>query len=145
MTKPSPRDFEHSVEVESDYHRCQEVRDDIIARARAHRFCDHAVLGIQLALQEALVNAVKHGNADDRAKRIQIDYSVTATEVRIRIADEGSGFDPAAVPDPTAPENLFTPGGRGLLLIRKFMSRVEYHGCGNTVEMWLYKEDVTEV
>lgn len=144
MPTPPPRNFEHSVEVQSDYRRCQEIRDEIVARAKMHRFCKRAVLGIRLALQEALVNAVKHGNRDDFSKKVRIDYSVTSSEVRIRIADEGSGFDPDDVPDPTAPENLCTPGGRGLLMMRQFMSQVEFHGCGNIVEMWFWKEDSTE-
>lgn len=131
--------FDHSIEVDSEYSQCQAVRDQIIALARSARYCERSLLALQLALQEAFVNAVKHGNENDASKKIWVDFSVRPSLVRVRIADEGEGFDPDAVPDPTAPENLVTPGGRGLLLMRQFMSRVQHHGCGNTIELWLEK------
>ena len=84
-----------------------------------------------MALEEALVNAIKHGNGMDPAKQVQIDCRFDDDGVRIVIEDEGPGFDVTAVPDPTAEENLDKPGGRGIMLMRSFMSHVEYNELGN--------------
>ena len=69
----------------------------------------------------------------DPDKRVLVSYTVTPERFDIRITDEGPGFNPEDVPDPTALENLERPCGRGLLLIRGFMTDVEYHGNGNVV------------
>jgi serine/threonine-protein kinase RsbW len=71
----------------------------------------------------------------DSNKRVFVWYSVTSDRFDVKIADEGPGFNPDDVPDPTAPENLERPCGRGLLLIRNFMTSVEYQGKGNVVAM----------
>ena len=90
---------------------------------------------IKLALEEALVNAIKHGNQMDRSKKVHISYRLLADRFEIHIADEGPGFDPSDVPDPTALENLERPCGRGLMLMRHYMSEVAFHGRGNCVCM----------
>jgi serine/threonine-protein kinase RsbW len=89
------------------------------------------VFGVHLALEEALVNAIQHGNGDDQAKSVHVVYQVTPQRLRIEITDEGAGFRPADVADPTCGEKLCEPHGRGLLLMRHYMSKVEYVGCGN--------------
>lgn len=93
------------------------------------------VYGIHLALEEALVNAIRHGNRSDPEKAVEIRCYLGDDQVRIEIEDEGPGFDPAKLPDPTSEEYLDRPNGRGVLLIRTFMSRVEYRGRGNVVVM----------
>lgn len=98
-------------------------------------YTDHDVFAIKLALEEALVNAIKHGNGMDPDKSVHVRYRIAPDRFDVRIADEGPGFDPAGVPDPTDPDFIERPCGRGLLLIRGFMSSVEYHGCGNVVTM----------
>ena len=91
--------------------------------------------GMRLALEEALVNAVKHGNRGDPAKEARLRYHAGPEFVLLEVEDEGEGFDPSAVPDPLAPENLERPSGRGLFLIRKYMTWVEYSERGNRVIM----------
>jgi serine/threonine-protein kinase RsbW len=91
--------------------------------------------GVRLALEEALINAVKHGNRGDPAKRVRLRYRVTAPAVELEVEDQGEGFDPAAVPDPCAPENRERPGGRGLLMMRHYLDEVHYHGRGNRVTL----------
>jgi serine/threonine-protein kinase RsbW len=93
------------------------------------------VIGLRLALEEAVVNGLKHGNGRDPAKQVVVRYSVGFEEVLVEVEDEGPGFDPAQVPDPTAPENLEKPGGRGLLLMRHFATWVRFHGRGNRVTL----------
>jgi serine/threonine-protein kinase RsbW len=93
------------------------------------------VYGIHLALEEALVNAIRHGNQSDLTKHVEIRFFLADDLVRMEIHDEGPGFDPAKLPDPTADEFLDRPNGRGVLLIRTFMTRVDYQGRGNIVVM----------
>ena len=120
----------------SDLSEARRVQEEIEAALQSARYGDRDIFSIKLALEEALVNAIKHGNQMDPDKRVTVSYTVAADRFDIRIADEGPGFNPADVPDPTAPENLERPCGRGLLLIRNFMNAVEYHGKGNVVTMW---------
>ena len=88
-----------------------------------------------LALEEALVNAIKHGNRMDSAKTVTVRYAVGAKRIVIEIQDQGPGFNPGSVPDPTLPENLENPSGRGLMLMRVYMDDVKHLGCGNCVRM----------
>jgi len=104
-------------------------------RVKGAGYCADAVFAVKLALEEALINAVKHGNRDDPAKTVTIEYDVDAREVRIAVTDEGEGFRPADVPDPTADENLECPTGRGIMLMRAYMDRVDYNRQGNSVRM----------
>jgi serine/threonine-protein kinase RsbW len=100
------------------------------------RRCERtAVLHIRLALEEALINAIKHGNQMDRSKNVRVVYRVLPERFDIVITDEGPGFDPHDVPDPTAVENLERPCGRGLLLMRYYMSDVTYNARGNSVRL----------
>ena len=98
-------------------------------------FDDHARFAILTALEEALSNAVLHGNRNDPAKALTVEYSADATTVAIVVQDEGFGFDPAAVPDPTRPENVDIPSGRGIMLMRAYMTEVEFDPPGNRVRM----------
>jgi serine/threonine-protein kinase RsbW len=92
-------------------------------------------LGFRLALEEAVVNGLRHGNRNDPAKRVQVRYRVGPRGVLAEVEDEGPGFDPERVPDPTLPENLETPGGRGLLLMRHYTSWVRFSERGNRVTL----------
>lgn len=98
-------------------------------------FGPRELFGMRLALEEGVVNAIKHGNGLDPDKSVQIECFVDEERVIVVIEDEGPGFDPADVPDPTEDDNLEKPSGRGLMLMRTFMTRVEYHGRGNRVTL----------
>lgn len=91
------------------------------------------IFAIRLALQEAVINAFRHGNRCDPRKRIFIRYLVTAAEVLLDVEDEGSGFDPDQVPDPLSEPYVDRPGGRGLFLMRSYMSWVSFNREGNRV------------
>lgn len=111
------------------------VLTSVLDRLREHAWQEQEICGVHLALEEAIVNAIRHGNDSDVAKHVDIHCCLGAEKLWIEVADEGPGFDPSAVPDPRDPENLDIPSGRGLLLIRHFMSHVEYHDRGNRVTM----------
>ena len=113
----------------------REVQREIIDRAEKNGYQDQCLFAIKIALEEALVNAIKHGNQMDRSKRVFISYRVAPDRFDIQIADEGKGFDPDDVPDPMAVENLERPCGRGLLLMRHYMSEVTFHPPGNRLSM----------
>jgi serine/threonine-protein kinase RsbW len=123
------------VTIPSDPAEARRVQDDIEQLLQARRINDHDVFSIKLALEEALVNAVKHGNQMDRAKKVRIAYQLYTDRFEILIGDDGPGFDPEDVPDPTAFENLERPCGRGLMLMRHYMTAVTFNERGNCVTM----------
>src|SRR6187399_434211 len=121
--------------IRSDPGDARQVQDAIEEQLKANQFSDKEIFGIRLALEEALVNAIKHGNQLDRAKKIRVAYRMLADRFEVQVTDEGRGFDPAEVPDPTEAENLERPCGRGLLLMRHYMTEVRYNSRGNTVTL----------
>ena len=126
---------EFEVTIPSDTAEGRKVQDRIIDLLEKLEFPLRDVFAVRLALEEALVNAIKHGNRMDPNKRVRVECSISDDRVKIVIEDEGSGFDLSAVPDPTAEENLDKPGGRGIMLMRSFMNRVEYNDIGNRVTL----------
>lgn len=123
------------VTIPSDLAEARRVQEQIELALQASSYSEHDIFSIKLALEEALVNAIKHGNQMDPDKRVFVIYRITPSRFEIKITDEGDGFNPEDVPDPTAIENLERPCGRGLLLMRGFMTEVEYHPPGNSVRM----------
>jgi serine/threonine-protein kinase RsbW len=107
----------------------------LIEELRLLGYSEKDLFGIRLALEEAFVNAVKHGNRNDTSKKVRIRYQACTKQFLIEVEDEGRGFDPERVPDPLAPENLERPGGRGVFLMRHYMSWVQYSELGNTVTL----------
>lgn len=91
---------------------------------------------VLIALDEAIVNAIKHGNKCDPRKAVHIIAEFNFEGVRFVIADEGVGFERESVPDPTEPCRLLEPNGRGLLLINHIMDEVRFNQCGNRLEMF---------
>jgi serine/threonine-protein kinase RsbW len=91
---------------------------------------------IDLALREAIINAVKHGNRQSRRKRVLVEcYRRGNAGLVLVVRDQGKGFDPDSVPDPLLAENLLRETGRGLLLIRHFMDEVSFHRGGREIRM----------
>jgi serine/threonine-protein kinase RsbW len=93
---------------------------------------------IDVAVREAVANAIKHGNLQDSAKQVQVDLTLEGDCLVIRVQDEGIGFDPADLEDPLAPENLLKPSGRGIFYMKSFMDDIHYGvrpGGGTTVTM----------
>jgi serine/threonine-protein kinase RsbW len=111
------------------------VVDEVLGQLKALRWNEPDLFGVRLALEEAVINAIKHGNRFDESKCVEIMCRVTQDLLHIEIADEGEGFVPEDVPDPTDPENLEKPSGRGIVLMRNFMSMVAYNESGNRVIM----------
>jgi len=121
------------ITISSDTSQGHEVQEKILATLEQAGFPDRDLFGIKLALEEAIVNAIKHGNGMDPGKSVYVTCDLEDDTVRIVIEDEGPGFDPEDVPDPTDDDNLEKPSGRGLMLMRAFMTKIEYNDRGNKV------------
>lgn len=94
-----------------------------------------ACFAVRLAVEEALVNAFRHGCGNRSDASVHMEWHASASAVTITIEDEGTGFNPEDVPDPTAPDRLEIPAGRGLMLIRAYMTDVQYNERGNRITM----------
>lgn len=101
---------------------------------------DRLRLNLRVGLTEALANAMLYGNSRDPRKRVRVDAQVAEGVLTIRVTDEGRGFNPAAVSDPTLPRNRKRAGGRGIFLIKKLMDRVEFNESGNSITMVLFHD-----
>jgi serine/threonine-protein kinase RsbW len=134
MSEPAPS-YSSSHAIPSDPSEARLVQLEIERLLQVNQFSEKEIFGIKLALDEAIVNAIKHGNHFDRNKKVHISFHVQPTRFDIQIADEGTGFDPQDVPDPTAFENLERPCGRGLMLMRHYMTEVTFRSSGNCVVM----------
>lgn len=124
---------EFRIRIPSDTSAGQAVQERIVKRLEELDYSPRDLFGMRLALEEALVNAIKHGNRMDRNKHVEIFCRIHEDVVRVEIEDEGPGFALVDVPDPTADENLERPCGRGIMLMRSFMNVVEYNERGNRV------------
>ena len=102
-------------------------------------FDEDEVMQIAMAVREAAVNAVLHGNAYDPGKKVTLDFERTGRDLVITIRDQGAGLDPNKIPDPLAPENLLKTSGRGIFLIRSFMDEVQIHPSQTGTEIKLVK------
>ena len=113
-----------------------EAEQRLLDAAERHGFSDAARFAIRLAVEEAITNAFKHGHADLPADTtVRFSYEVSDDGVLVEVEDQGPGFNPDEIADPTLDENLERPFGRGLMLIRAYMTRVEHDKGGNIVRM----------
>jgi len=125
---------EHLV-IHSDLQAARNVEEQILGKARALGYSEECAFAVRLALEEAVVNAHKHGNRGDASKHITVSYHVGPQRLIIRVRDEGPGFDPQAVPDPTEADRIALPNGRGIMLMRAYLDDVQYNRSGNEVQL----------
>ena len=116
-----------------------ELIDQVLDQMKLLKWPEKDIFNVQLAFEEAMTNAIMHGNRSDPQKKIFLQCSVAENEVRVSIRDEGSGFNPDALRDPRHPDNILTPSGRGILLIRHIMSKVEFLASGNGITMTKFR------
>jgi serine/threonine-protein kinase RsbW len=99
---------------------------------------EQTAFGLDMAVREAVTNSIVHGNQEDETKSVEVIFNCLANAVEIEIRDQGEGFDPTSVPDPTEPANILKTSGRGIFLMRTFMDEVEWLARpegGTTVRM----------
>jgi len=128
-----------SCKLQSTEPQVQQTIQDLLASLEQFEFGEDAIFAIHLALEEAFLNAVKHGNHNDSEKFIDVECLITPEKFDISISDEGFGFDPDGIPDPRCNGNLYKASGRGILLIQSYMDVVEYNSRGNCVHMIKYR------
>jgi serine/threonine-protein kinase RsbW len=122
--------------IESNPERIHEVEQFIEEIRDALGFKDDVFGNVMVAITEAVNNSIHHGNRGDNGKVVKIHCStVNQYRIKISVADEGRGFDPNSLPDPTAPENLENPGGRGVFLMRHLSDEISFEDDGRKVEM----------
>jgi serine/threonine-protein kinase RsbW len=121
--------------IKSDLIEGREVQRQILEEVESCGYTGGNFFAINLSLEEALVNAIKHGNRLDPQKIVRVEATITSREVEIFIEDEGPGFDRSSVPDPTAMENLEKCSGRGILLIEAYMTHVTWDRGGRRLRM----------
>ncbi|VAX42040.1 hypothetical protein MNBD_PLANCTO03-1254 [hydrothermal vent metagenome] len=118
------------------------LQDLVVERAEELGYAQGALFALRLAMEEAIANAFHHGHRDLPPETlIEIEYDLADDRIHLAIEDKGPGFTPAAVPDPTLDENLEIPGGRGMVLMRAYMTRIAYNEVGNRVEMELRRPE----
>ena len=125
----------HSYDIPSQYPAAQPIQKQILDDVTRLGYTAQNQFAIKISLEEALINAIKHGNKLDAKKRVRVQASVTAAQLEITIEDEGPGFDRASVPDPTDLANLEKCSGRGILLMESYMDHVEWSHGGRRVRM----------
>ena len=118
----------------------EQIVDMLLKRLEQDAWDDRERFGVHLAVEEALVNAIVHGNREDPDKSVHVVLQTNPEVLRVEITDQGAGFDPDQVPDPTSEDRLAMPHGRGLMLMRSFMSKVEYQGRGNQLIMEKHRD-----
>lgn len=127
------------LELPNDLRAIERAVEYLMARCHEVGFaCDGMRLKLRVGVTEALANAMLYGNGRDPGKRVLVEAHLTTRAVTVRVTDEGRGFDPTRIPDPTLPANRTRPGGRGIFLIRKLMDRVEFNDRGNSITMVLH-------
>ena len=129
-----PTDRERFI-VGGDRDEIDRIQQDILGVLARYGYDDAACFAVRTAIEEAVSNAIHHGNDNDPRRKVTIEYAADEASIEIEIEDEGAGFDPESVPDPTRPENVDIPSGRGIMLMRVYMSEVEFTAAGNGVRM----------
>ena len=107
--------------------------------AAAAGFAADEIQGIAMAVREATIKAVEHGNPREAGKRVQVTFEQGPARLRVGVRDEGPGFDGSGLPDPLAPDNLLKSSGRGIFLMRSFMDEVHFRNLHPGTEIMLIK------
>jgi serine/threonine-protein kinase RsbW len=121
--------------VPNDLAEAKRPEEQILNELESCGYDANSVFAVKLALEEAVTNAFRHGNKCDPCKRIVVRYKITPDQAIIDVCDEGCGFEPGEVPDPTLPEFIDRPHGRGIMLMKAYLDEVSFTGCGNSVRL----------
>lgn len=135
LVDPHNEDTFKVIEIASTLTEAKLPEKLILEEIESSGYDEDSTFAIKLALEEAMTNAVRHGNCGDAKKKVRVRYAVTSERVIICVRDEGCGFCPEEIPDPTEPDRLSLPCGRGIMLIRAYMNEVEYREEGREICM----------
>ena len=135
--------MEHDLvlEIPTDVRSIEHAVDYVMERCRTcETYQKRLRLNFRVGLTEALTNAMLYGNEYDPSKRGRVEVTLEGGRLEARVTDQGRGFDPSTIPDPTEPENILKSGGRGLFLMRQLLDEVSYNDQGNQVTLVLRLE-----
>lgn len=136
--RPSPRQ-KASVRLHRFPEDMPAVQNEVLEAVATHDYPSASEFALRLVLEEAISNAFRHGNKLQPGRHVDIEWAVEPDRVVISVEDQGEGFDPASLPDPTDDDRLELPSGRGVMLINAYMTDVSYNERGNRVTM-VYKK-----
>jgi serine/threonine-protein kinase RsbW len=126
-----------SVDLVNERTQIEALEAEITAQLEQHGYPRASLFAFRLAFEEALTNAFKHGHAGQPEETpVTVEYRIGGDHLRVTVEDRGPGFDPGDVPDPTLDENLTNPHGRGIMLMRAYMTRVTHNERGNRIELY---------
>ena len=127
--------IDKKIEIPSDIGYIKKVSHELLEHLKEKGVDESIQFDIRLAVEEAVRNAIEHGNNYDKELSVLIRYSLDAKKIIVCIEDKGEGFHLKSVPDPRREDNLLQEGGRGVFLIQKLMNKVKYNKKGNRVTM----------
>ena len=116
------------------------AEEKLLSEVATHGYDESAVFAIRLAVEEALNNAIRHGNCMDCSKVVEFAFEISEKQVWVRVMDEGKGFDPEDLPDPRGVEHIEKASGRGVMLIRAYMDEASFNEQGNVLTMVKYRD-----
>lgn len=123
------------LELESHPKNIAEVEPFVLQLVKEYSINEELFGNMLITLTEAVSNAIIHGNRAKSDKKVFICTNCCADKIAFTVEDEGIGFNPDTLPDPTAPENILNPGGRGVFLMRQLSDCVRFHKNGRVVEL----------
>jgi serine/threonine-protein kinase RsbW len=115
------------------------VQQSVLDGMESFGYGEENRFAVRIAVEEAMANAVLHGHRGDQEQLIEIHWTISSSQVAMFVSDDGRGYNSSAVPDPTADENLTLPSGRGLAMIKAFMTTVHVSDAGRKIEMTLMR------
>lgn len=135
MTSSDAKPIVKTWDIPSTLPVVREVVEEVAQILAAADWPEDGVFAVRMGLDEAVANAVKHGNKGDAGRRVAVEMRMHPDRVELKVRDQGEGFDPAGVPDPTCCDFIERPHGRGVMLIHVYMNEVRYNAKGNEVVM----------
>ena len=135
------RHWSYDNRIPSEPDHCATIIGLVLEQLEKSAWANKDVFGIHMAVEEAIMNAIHHGNRCAADKHVHVVIELSEDRFYSKITDQGCGFDPTSLPDPTAEENLEKECGRGVLLIKSFVDVAIYNAKGNSLEITKYRSD----
>ena len=129
------QDWKYEQQVPSQPDVCVEIIRLLLDQLESTDWPSKDVFGIHMAMEEAIMNAIRHGNQCAADKQVHVLIAISADQFYAKITDQGDGFDPSSIPDPTLDENVGKTCGRGVVLMKSFVDEIVYNKKGNSVEL----------
>ncbi|MDA0748134.1 MAG: ATP-binding protein [bacterium] len=129
--------------IQSSYDELEQVVNLLGEAAKQLCLTEEDEADLMISVMEAVNNAIQHGNREDQNKLVYIRIQMGSGEITVSVEDEGGGFEPGAVPDPREPKNLMNVSGRGILMMKAFMDRVEFEPAEQGTRVTMTKRFVT--